>query len=77
VQVTIRVSGGKITDLGVKFTEPHSLVSKSISNGAFPTLKSETLAAQSAQIANVSGATYTSTAFKASLQAALQAAGLA
>ena len=77
VQVTIRVSAGKVTALAATFAEPHSLVSKSLSNAAMLQLRNEVITAQSASVANVSGATYTSAAFKVSLQSALHAAGLA
>jgi hypothetical protein len=50
--------------------------SESISRRAWPTLVEQALAAQSADIAGVSGATYTSAGFAESLRAALQEAGL-
>ena len=43
-------------------------------NHAAPILRSEVLTAQSAQVQNVSGATYTSNGYLTSLQAALDAA---
>jgi uncharacterized protein with FMN-binding domain len=43
---------------------------------AIPLLRTETLKAQSSAIANVTNATYTSNAWKASLQSAMTAAGL-
>jgi uncharacterized protein with FMN-binding domain len=47
-----------------------------ISNRAAPILRDEVLAAQSASVANVSGATYTTRAYLSSLQSALDQAGL-
>lgn len=47
-----------------------------ISDEVGPLLRSEALAAQSAQIDVISGATYTSRAYATSLQSALDAAGL-
>jgi hypothetical protein len=75
LQVTIRVQSGKVIDLGFSFTETHP-GSAAISNRAMRTLKAEALAAQKADIANVSGASWTTKAFKESLQSALTKAGL-
>ena len=46
-----------------------------ISNRAAPVLRSEVLAAQSARVQNVSGATYTTGGYLQSLQSALDQAG--
>lgn len=46
----------------------------SISNNAFTNLRPEVLAAQSAKVATVSGATDTSGAYRTSLHAAIDAA---
>lgn len=74
VQVTVTISGGKITD--VQATGPtDNPMSASINNGAIPKLNAEAMASQSADIASVSGATLTSPAYKQSLQAALDQAG--
>jgi uncharacterized protein with FMN-binding domain len=48
-----------------------------ISRRVWPTLVQQALTSQSADIAGVSGATYTSSGFVESLRAALQQAGLA
>ena len=48
-----------------------------ISQNAFPTLEQQAIAAQSADIAGVSGASYTSAGFAESLRDALTQAGLA
>lgn len=71
--VTVKLTNGKITDITYTSTasDDHSL---GIESQAVPTLKSEAVAANSADIASVSGATYTSTKYKASLQAALDKA---
>jgi uncharacterized protein with FMN-binding domain len=71
VQVAAVVSGGKLTDVQfITFpkTPDHSL---QVSNTALPTLKTEAIAMQSAQVSIVSGATQTSEAFQQSLQSAL------
>jgi uncharacterized protein with FMN-binding domain len=71
VQVRVVISGGKIT--GVSFLSHPSSNSAciSINNGAMPVLISEAIAAQSSNVNTVSGATYTSGAFKKSLASAL------
>ena len=73
ITVTITVSGGRVTDASAT-CGGCSGESQSISTNAFSRLRQETLQAQSANIATVSGATYTSGAYKTSLQAALNAA---
>ena len=50
--------------------------SAAISASAIPTLRSETLAAQSAEIASVSGASYTTDGWTTSLQSALTQVGM-
>jgi uncharacterized protein with FMN-binding domain len=74
VQVQVTIAGGKITDvtaLQLPFDHPRSA---EISGIVEPMLRSEALAAQSAQIDLISGATYTSDAYAQSLQAALDQA---
>ncbi|WP_255579812.1 FMN-binding protein [Cryobacterium sp. PAMC25264] len=76
VQVQITVAGGAITDVTpLKLTDADGR-SVQISNRAAPVLRQEVLAAQSAQVSTVSGATYTSEAYLTSLQSALDQAGL-
>ncbi len=75
VQVRIEVSGGTITDI-VALQLPSGGRSGRISDIAEPMLHDEALAAQSAAIDGVSGATYTSRAYEQSLQAALDQAGI-
>ncbi len=75
VQVQIEVSGGTVTDV-IALQLPSGGRSGRISDYAEPTLHDEALAAQSASIDGVSGATYTSRAYAKSLQAALDQAGI-
>jgi hypothetical protein len=76
VNVTLEKSGPgraaarKFTDLGGGYTY-HTSRSQFIMSQALPILRQEFLAAQSAGIQMVSGATYTSEAFVQSLQSAL------
>jgi uncharacterized protein with FMN-binding domain len=72
IKVTIVVSGGRVTD--VTATYPTGGETGTINARAIPKLRQEALTAQSANIATVSGATYTSGAYRTSLQAALNAA---
>jgi uncharacterized protein with FMN-binding domain len=71
VQVQAQISGGRITEI-TPMTVPNSNNrSREINKRAVPQLRTEALAAQSAQIDAVSGATLTSDGYKESLQAAL------
>jgi uncharacterized protein with FMN-binding domain len=76
VQVSITVSGGRITDVAVPTYPNNNGRDAEINAYALPVLRQETLSAQSAQIDTVSGATVTSDGYIASLQAALDAAHL-
>lgn len=76
VEVRITVSAGSVTDIEA-VALPTGGRSGQISNYVEPVLASEALAAQSAAIDIVSGATYTSDAYARSLQAALDDAGIA
>jgi uncharacterized protein with FMN-binding domain len=74
VQVRLTLTGGKITaitELQYPQDDPRS---SEISQFAIPTLRAETLSAQSARIDTVSGATYTSAGYAQSVQAALDSA---
>ncbi|MEZ0066985.1 uncharacterized protein with FMN-binding domain [Streptacidiphilus sp. MAP12-20] len=76
VQVRISVSGGKLSKIDV-LQYPNGMQKDIEINGyALPVLNQEALAAQSAKIDMVSGATYTSTGYTQSLQSALDQAGL-
>jgi hypothetical protein len=72
-QVKVTVQNGKITDV-TAVQLPQEGRSGWISSQVEPMLRSEVLAAQSAQINLISGATYTSEAYAESLQAALDQA---
>jgi uncharacterized protein with FMN-binding domain len=72
VQVSIKVESGKITAVSATF--PLTGNSATINPVAIPKLKQETLNAQSAKVAAVSGATYTSQSYTESLQSALDGA---
>jgi uncharacterized protein with FMN-binding domain len=73
VRVTITVSGGRITDLQATYPTSPSRTAQ-INARAIPALRQEALSAQSAQVSTVSGASYTSASYRASLQSALSAA---
>ncbi|AZC12860.1 FMN-binding protein [Microbacterium sp. ABRD28] len=75
VQVQITVSGGVITDVQVPQYPNSNREDQRINGRALPTLVAETTQAQSAQIDMVSGATYTSQGYIASLQSAIDQAG--
>jgi uncharacterized protein with FMN-binding domain len=74
VQVRVTVEGGKLTDVTAVQYPQDNPRDQEINCYALPQLRREALAAQSAQIDMVSGATYTSTGYKQSLQSALDAA---
>lgn len=74
VQVTVVISGGKITDVQA-LTLPSDLQrSAEISQQAGPLLHDEVVQAQSAQIDILSGATFTSDSYAQSVQSALDQA---
>jgi uncharacterized protein with FMN-binding domain len=74
VQVRAVLSSGKLVDVVALQTPSDRTRSQEIAQYAVPILRSEALAAQSAQINAVSGATYTSEGYAQSLQAALDQA---
>ncbi|GAB3063315.1 hypothetical protein GCM10027053_27490 [Intrasporangium mesophilum] len=76
VQVRLTHVGPRITDVRAVQLTDSSRHSVSISAYAAPILRQEALAAQSAQIDMVSGATFTSEGYQQSLQAAIDAAHL-
>jgi uncharacterized protein with FMN-binding domain len=76
VQVAVSISGQRVTDVRAPQLPYDRARSASISQYVAPVLRSEALAAQSAQIDTISGATYTSDAYAQSLQAALAQAGI-
>lgn len=71
VTVTVTISGGKITNVTAQALDPGDRRSQSIDSQAVPIMKSEVLAANSANVQTLSGATYTTTAYVTSLQSAL------
>jgi len=76
VQVSITVTDGKIADVEVPVYPTENHKDQEINAYALPVLRQETLAAQSADIDTVSGATVTSDGYRESLQSALDAAHL-
>lgn len=77
VQVRVVITGDVITEVSALTLTDSSDTSVAISARAAPILREEVLAAQSAAVTNVSGATYTSEAYLTSVQSALDAAGFA
>jgi uncharacterized protein with FMN-binding domain len=76
VQVQITVSNGKITSAKALQTPQNDFRSAEISRQAIPYLIEETLAANSANIQGVGGASYTSQGWYDSLVSALAKAGM-
>jgi uncharacterized protein with FMN-binding domain len=76
VQVRVTIKNGKITDVTALQYPSENPRDQQINSYAIPQLRSEALAAQSASIDTVSGATYTSEGYQQSLQSALDSAGL-
>jgi uncharacterized protein with FMN-binding domain len=76
VQVRITVSGGKITSVDAVQMPDGNFRDQQINSYAVPILAQEAVAAQSAQIDTVSGATITSDGYRTSLQAAIDSAHL-
>lgn len=74
VQVQITVASGAVTDVNVLQHPDSNGQDQWINARALPILITETTAAQSASIDMVSGATYTSRGYRASLQSALDQA---
>ena len=75
MQVQVTLAGTKITKVTVLQRTDDGAESDQIDANAIPKLTSETLAAQSARIDTVSGASYTSSGYIQSLQSALDQAG--
>ena len=75
MQVKATVSGGKITD--IQWVQlPSDGHSQRINSYAAPLLVEQAMAAQSATVDGVSGATYTTEGFRTSLESAIKKAGL-
>jgi len=75
VQVRVAVAGGKIDQVTAVQLPQSDAKSAQISQYAAPQLQSQVLAAQSAKIDGVSGASYTSESYDTSLQSALDQLG--
>jgi uncharacterized protein with FMN-binding domain len=77
VQVQAQVSSGSLVEVAVIQYPDNDRKSVRINERALPTLRTEALSAQSAQVDTVSGATYTSDGYATSLQSALDQAAAA
>jgi uncharacterized protein with FMN-binding domain len=76
VQVSVTEKGGKIVDVKALQMPTEHQFSAEISRQVAPMLRTEALQAQNAEIAVISGATYTSESYASSLQAALRQGNL-
>lgn len=76
MQVQIVVSDGTITDVQPLVIGLGDGTSRQINANAVPTLEARVLSAQSANVSYVSGASYTSQGFLASVAGAMSAAGI-
>lgn len=74
IQVEVTITGGKITDVEPLTYPDQDPRDQQINADALPQLQAQVLAAQSADIAGVGGATYTTQGYISSLQSALDAA---
>ena len=74
VTVTAVVSGGRISSLSERVVSDGHGKSNQINARSVPTIRSKVLAANSAQVSTISGATYTTEAYLTSLQSALDQA---
>jgi uncharacterized protein with FMN-binding domain len=74
VQVRVTITGGRITDVTAIQYPTAERRDLEINSFALPQLRVEVLAAQSAQVDVVSGATFTTEGYLSSLQSALDAA---
>jgi uncharacterized protein with FMN-binding domain len=77
VQVQISVTDGQVTNVDAVVYPTESRRDAQINAYAIPQLNAEAVAAKSAKIDMISGATYTSTGYITSLQSALSKAGVA
>ncbi len=73
VQVQVRAGTGELVDVAVVAFPDGDPTSRRINARSLPRLRSEALAAQSSRIDTISGATYTSRGYEASLQSAIDA----
>ena len=75
VTVTVKVSGGKISDVTAAVVDDGDRKSQHINDQALPMIKAAVLSANSAKVSTIGGATYTTGAYLSSLQSALSKAG--
>lgn len=75
VQVRVVVTGSTITDVNAVQYPQSEQRDQEINSAAIPELRNEVLAAQSANVQGVSGATFTTDGYLGSLQSALDAIG--
>lgn len=75
VQLQVTFSGKKITSINVLEYPTDTTRDQEINSYALPQLNQEAMAAQSAHIDVISGATYTSEGYQQSLQSAIDKAG--
>ena len=75
VQVAVTFTGSQITNVQTLRVPSLASESQRINRYAAPALAQEVLAAQSAKIETVSGATYTSESYRASVQSAIDQHG--
>jgi uncharacterized protein with FMN-binding domain len=71
--VKVTEQSGHITEVSVASLQTAERYSQNLAQQVMPVLRSEVLSAQSARINAISGATYTSEAYAASVQSALDA----
>ena len=76
VQVSVTVKSGKITKVTVPVYPTQSFRDQQINSQAIPMLEQEVMVAQSSNINNISGASFTAQGFYISLVSALGKAGL-
>ncbi|MGC8466428.1 MAG: FMN-binding protein [Acidimicrobiales bacterium] len=74
--VTVTTNGSKITNIAVSTFKTIDQYSQGLEQQVAPILKGEAIKAQSARIAALTGATYTSEAYAYSLQSALDKLGI-
>ncbi|WP_192809751.1 FMN-binding protein [Actinomadura rudentiformis] len=73
IQVTIQVAAGRVTNLTATHATTPATTAQ-VNGRAIPLLRQAALTSQSARVDTVSGATFTSGSFAASLQSAFTAA---
>ena len=74
MQVQVQITNGAVSDIAVVQYPNSDRKSERINAIALPRLRTEALAAQSARVDSISGATYTSDGYMTSLQSAIDQA---